>query len=269
MKNYIFMFLLILLSTYSKGQIAMTDIQIKEKTDSILLEGNLLFRYEEAAWVSNDLAFGKEKIKNEFGGYFVYQTNDTMKAIILNRDSLCILEYSFIPYFNLPIDSSFIKRDLTETENRLIKIKHKILKEIAENQYDVVCPPGYRINKVLVPFDNYFKLYLLTGTSQARVIPFGNDYLFIATDDGRILTWKKFHSRLLSVPSKMPNGDPINRTSHTHLYSEPFISATDICTFRLYASLLGQIEFSVYSPALSKWFKYKLSENTIEISDKF
>ena len=44
---------------------------------------------------------------------------------------------------------------------------------------------------------------------------------------------------------------------------EPFISATDICTFRLYYNQTGSTKFAVYSPALSIYFVYELATNTI------
>ena len=50
---------------------------------------------------------------------------------------------------------------------------------------------------------------------------------------------------------------------HSHLKYEPFISATDICTFRLYYNKTGSTKFAVYSTALSMYFIYELATNTI------
>jgi len=55
---------------------------------------------------------------------------------------------------------------------------------------------------------------------------------------------------------------------HSHLRTEPFISATDICTFMLYGKLCGQNSFGVYSPELGKYFRYRLDKNVINIEDK-
>lgn len=46
-------------------------------------------------------------------------------------------------------------------------------------------------------------------------------------------------------------------------HSQPFISATDICTFRLYYNKTGSTKFAVYSTALSMYFVYELATNTI------
>lgn len=259
--------LFLLFGLISYGQNSIIEKQLKEKTDSILVEGNLLFRFEKAAWISTDLAMEKINIKKDYNGYLVYQIKDTIKVIILNMSNSCIYELSFLNDLNIPYYENLTKRNLTESEEKLLNIKNKIINELIAKNYSVECPTGFSLNKVLIPFDKGYKLYILTGTSQSQIIPFGNDYLFLTDEKGVILTWKKFHSRLLSVPTISPNGDPIKRTTHSHLRTEPFISATDICTFKLYGSIYGQKEFLVYSPTLLKWFKYKLIENEIEIAD--
>lgn len=261
--------LLFLFSVLSNAQNTMTDKEMKEKTDSILDEGNLLFKFERAAWVSTDMVAGKENIKKDFGGYIVYQAGDTIKTIILDHENKsCIYELSFVNEFNIPKAENLTKRKLTSIEENLLNIKNKIINEIIEKKYEVVCPKGFSLNMELLPTSTGYKLYILTGTSQSQMIPFGNDYLFFADKNGTIISWKKFHSRLIYTPTKGPDGEEVTQTTHSHLSTEPFISATDICTFMLYASICGQKDFSVYSPALSKYFKYKLSENVIEILDK-
>ena len=73
---------------------------------------------------------------------------------------------------------------------------------------------------------------------------------------------EKFHSRLIPVEAteQMPMfAFPV----HSHLKYEPFISATDICTFRLYYNKTGSTKFAVYSTALSMYFIYELATNTI------
>ncbi len=78
----------------------------------------------------------------------------------------------------------------------------------------------------------------------------------------KIQSWKKFHSGLLpvEVTEQMPM---IAFPIHSHLKKEPFISATDICTFRLYYNQTGSTKFAVYSPALSMYFVYEIATNTI------
>ena len=86
--------------------------------------------------------------------------------------------------------------------------------------------------------------------------------MVIENKEGEIQSWKKFHSRLIPVEAteQMPM---IAFPVHSHLKYEPFISATDICTFRLYYNKTGSTKFAVYSTALSMYFIYELATNTI------
>jgi len=265
MKTTALLFLLSL-SIIANAQEPMNEKEMKQKTDSILTEGNLLFKYERSAWVSTDLAMEKSVIKKEYGGYLVYQVGDTIKTIILNKENkLCIYELSFIGNYDYPKLEVLTNRNLTAKEENLLYIKNKILGGIIEQKIAVEIPAGCSLNMDLLPTDQGYKFYILSGTSQSQMIPFGNDYLFYADLKGTILTWKKFHSRFIPTQTKGPNEEVVLQTTHSHLKKEPFISATDICTFMLYGSLYDQMDFLVYSPAFSKYFKYKLASNEIEI----
>ncbi len=258
--------LLLFSSLFANAQSVFSEKEIKEKTDSILSEGNLLYKYERAAWVSTDMVKGKENIKKDFGGYFVYKVGDTIKTIILDSNNTqCIYELLFFNDFNIPKNENLTRRKLTSIEANLLNIKNKIINEIIEKKYEVNCPKGFSLNIELIPIELGYKLYILTGTSQSQMIPFGNDYLFYADVNGDIILWKKFHSSILYTPTKELDGEVIKQTIHSHLKTEPYITATDICTFKLYGSLYGQKDFLVYSPILLKYFKYKLFENEIEV----
>lgn len=121
---------------------------------------------------------------------------------------------------------------------------------------------GYSLNWILPPFEKGYKLYAINGTQQAKEVPTGNDYLFITNKEGEIQSWKKFHSSLIPIDKGKPGG----KHFHSHLKKEPFISATDICTFKLYQNQIGLTSFGVYSPALSTYFIYQLETNSIKIS---
>ena len=269
MRTLSILILLFGLSILGKAQIELSKKQIQEKTDSILIEGNLLYKYEKAAWISYDLAMEKKSIKKDFGGYLIYKDGDAIKTTILDEENkFCTYELTFITDFNKPTYENLTKRELTENEEKLLNIKNKILNEIIEKKYEVGCPEGYSLNKILIPFNQGYKLYIITGTSQSQIIPFGNDYLFYADENGDVTSWKKFHSRLISTQTKGPNGEAVRELTHSHLRIEPFISATDICTFKLYGILYNIDEFSVYSPELSIYFTYNLKKDTIKIKDK-
>ena len=54
---------------------------------------------------------------------------------------------------------------------------------------------------------------------------------------------------------------------HSHLATVPLITATDICTFKLYAPFYGIEAFTVFSPAIGKYMKYTLKDNKITVSN--
>ena len=105
------------------------------------------------------------------------------------------------------------------------------------------------------------------GTTENGIIPFGSDYLFKTNSDGKISEWKKFHSRMIPAYAKGPNGEKVISAIHSHLKSTPYITATDICTFRLYGELCGMKEFMVLSTALGVYFKYDIDKNEIETTE--
>jgi len=260
----IFLFTCSLLSSQSQ----LTDIQIKEKLDSILLEGNLLYRYERAAWISTDMVREKKNIKKDFFNYLVYNENDTVRAIMLNKKSECIYELRFVFQFDNPISDLVLTRALNIKEQKLISVKSTIINNIVEQKIPAGSPEGYSLNMILMPKEDGYKFYIITGANKSGVIPFGNDFLFLTDDSGNIKSWKRFHSRLIAMDAKGPDGEIVRETIHSHLRIEPFISATDICTFMLYGKLCEQNSFQVYSPELGKYFRYRLDRNTIEIIDK-
>ena len=63
------------------------------------------------------------------------------------------------------------------------------------------------------------------------------------------------------------NGQKVTESFHSHLRTTPYITATDICTFRLYAQYTELEKFSVYSPAIGKTMTYILKTNKIDIED--
>jgi hypothetical protein len=248
------------------AQNSMSPQQMKTKTDSILAEANVLYQYEKAAWITTDSAVSKKQLKNILGPYLVYQLKDSMITIFMNRTmDACIYEAIYTPYFDVPTKQIVATRPLNATEKRLHEISGKIVQQIEEKKYPITCPKEYNLNLELIPYEKGYKLYILTGTSQSKVIPFGNDYIFFADQQGNITSWKPFHTRLIDQPTVI-DGNQVRSLSHSHR-QEPFITATDICTFRLYAPMYDQEDFSVYSPVLSTYFKYILKDNTIEITE--
>ena len=263
--------LLLLVSLFSSIMLAqtieMSETKLKTQLDSVLAEGNLLYKYEKAAWISTDLALENETLKNDFGGFFVYEEQREIRVIILGKKSQnCIAEYSFEDNFSKPKLVKTEIRELSNKEKALLEVREKIVKNLSNKEYEVGFPDGYSPNLILLPFAEKYKLYIIMGTSQKDVIPFGNDYLFIADNNGKIENWHKFHSRIIPGYTKM-DGKKVISLAHSHLRSTPLITATDICTFMLYAPLYDIDVFSVYSPAIGKYMTYSLKNNEITVKE--
>ena len=58
-KLILFLFICLSAGVISAQTIDTTEAVLQIQLDSILAEGNLLFQYEKAAWVSTDLAMEK------------------------------------------------------------------------------------------------------------------------------------------------------------------------------------------------------------------
>lgn len=249
------------------GTTKFSKEEIIFKNDSILAEGNLLYRYEKAAWVSTDLAMSLKEVKESFGGYLIYQSGDSIKAIILGKDpNTCIYEITYLHDATTPIRELLINRKLNDMEVELQAIKLKIVKEALTSKYMVTSAEGYSLVIDLIPCTEGYKLYILTGTSKQNIIPMGNDYIFFSDENGDITSWRKFHSVLIPTKTKI-EGEKIIEGIHSHLMAEPFITATDICTFKLYGDYYGLKRFKVLSTALSKIFTFDADKNTINMED--
>lgn len=262
--------LLIIASLFSSIMLAqtieMSETELKTKLDSVLTEAHLLYKYEKSAWISTDLAMENRAVKKDFSGFFVYEEEQgKIKVIILGKESQnCIAEYSFESDFSKPKLVKTEKRELSNQEKTLLEVREKILVNLSDKKYEVTIPDGYSPNLILLPFAEKYKLYIIMGTSQRDIIPFGNDYIFIADKNGKIENWQKFHSRIIPGYTKI-DGNKVTELTHSHLRTTPLITATDICTFILYAPLYDIDAFSVYSPAIGKYMKYSLKNDEITV----
>lgn len=265
----LFIIIYLLISSVTLAQtIEISEQELKTKLDSVLIEGNLLFKYEKSAWISTDLAQENKDIKKDFGGFFTYEDQEKIKVIILGKKSQnCIAEYIFENDFTKPQTVKIESRELSNKEIDLLEIRDKILINVSNEKYGISIPEGYSPNLILLPSQEKYKLYIIMGTSQNDLIPFGNDYFFIADKNGEIENWQKFHSRIIPGHTKM-DGNKVSKFTHSHLKTTPLITATDICTFMLYAPLYEIDTFSVYSPTIGKYMTYSLKDNKILVSEK-
>lgn len=244
------------------------DENIQLKFDSIIAEADLMYKYEKTVLNSSDLLMANKNLKKNYGGYIVRHSADSIFVTHLDKNQKeSIARFLYISTnLNEPYQVRIESSPLSVTEKELFDIKVKMINQLSDSKYNVTIPQGFNPNFVLIKNDTIFKLYIIMGTSESGVIPFGNDYLFIANSKGDIINWTKFHSRIIPTMAKY-EGKKVTKSSHSHLRTTPYITATDICTFRLYAQYTGLEEFSVYSPALGKTMTYNLKTNKIEIEE--
>lgn len=269
MKKTISLLLMLSLIFISAQEKTYSDKEFQQKLDSIKAEGNLLYSMENASWNSSDLLNKNKKVRDIAGNYLTYKSNDTVKTVYLNIDqNLVVAEYSFKNNLKNAVKENFRQRKLNDIETNLRNVREKILSQLSDPKYEVGAPEGYTLNIIIIPFNEGYKTYLIPGTSQSGIIPFGNDYLFYSDKEGKISSSKRFHSRLIPTMTAMAGEGTMTMTTHSHLRTNPFISATDICTFKLYAPLTTLDEFSVYSPALGVYMKYNYKKDILEKTTK-
>jgi hypothetical protein len=240
--------------------------------DSIIKEANLLYNYEKVVWNATDLAFKNKNLKTQMGAYVVHHSMDTLFVVFADKTfKKQLIKYTFLNNnLRVPITSDLEVKPLTKKATKLCEAKTKILKNINSNaeSYGFNFQEGFNPNLVMIPALDGYRFYIIIGTTKQDVIPFGNDYLFKTDHKGTILSWQKFHKTLIATQAKGPKDKVILSTIHSHLKMTPYISATDICTFRLYGyDLFGMEEFMVSSTAFDKVFKYNARLNEITMVD--
>lgn len=157
-----------------------TEAELEQKYDSIIQEGNLLYRYEKTAWLFSDMYINKPEIRETAATYLTYEQGDSIKCILIDKEGKCNFEVSFVKRSTLCL-VRYLYRDLSDYdyENNRLNTRTKILKNIVENKYEVGTINGYSLNWILLPTENGYKLYAINGTQKAEEIPIGNNYLFI------------------------------------------------------------------------------------------
>lgn len=178
----------------------------------------------------------------------------------------CIYELSYLNNFTNPAKELFDIRALNAKEKQLMTVRDELIGKVFTPNYKIGIVDGFDFNIQLIPYALGYKLYLISGTSKSDLIPFGNDYLFFADKRGAITSWRKFHSRIIPTMTKY-KGETVMSVMHSHLPQEPFITATDICTFKLYGGLAGLKSFKVLSTALNKVFSYDLEGDRIGVEE--
>jgi len=210
----------------------------KQNEREIVAEGNKLYRSEMASWHGTDLFLARFPNKTaNAGGYFSYVIGDKAICIFFSKDEdpKALATITFDSTYNVRtafVDS--IDRDLTPLEADLYLIRNTT---IAEIRSDTLFKTYKNTNLNIVPLsDEYGKrVYIMTGPKNNGQVIFGNDYLLRFDKKGLLESKAKLHKGLIPIDYGDKDGKVVVASIHSHLpgYSD-YMTATDICTLRLY-----------------------------------
>ena len=230
--------------------------RLRQIADSIYAEGEMLYRSEWASGHSTQIfasSFGGKKLLS--GGYFSYETNKKMTTIFFskNEDPVVLATVKF----DHGLDSSKYSigtttRKFTENEKEFYIIRSKAAQAVLT---DTLFKFYQNTSLNLVPIikNGTKKVYVITAQTAPDAVLLGNDYLINFDKDNDIIKKTKLHNNL--IPLGTGGKEAIKASSHQHLgETSPFITATDICAFKLWkAKTTWVISFVVSAGYVSAW----------------
>ena len=249
------LFTLTTLFILAQNAIAQKNV-LRHVADSIYAEGETLYRSEWASGHSTQIfasSFGEKKLLS--GGYFSYETKKEMTTIFFskNEDPVVLATVKFdhgLDSSKYSIDTT--TRKFTESEKEFYTIRSNAAQAVVN---DTLFKFYQHTSLNLVPIINNRtkKVYIITAQTAPDEVLLGNDYLINFDKDNHIIKKTKLHNNL--IPLATGGKDAIKASSHQHLgETSPFITATDICAFKLWkAKTTWVISFAVSAGYVSAW----------------
>jgi len=261
--------LLTLITLFILAQnVTAQKIEMKHIADSIKAEGEMLYHSEWASGHSTQIftsSFGQKKLLS--GGYFSYETKEGMTTVFFSKNENPVVLATV--KFDHGLDSSQYSidtttRKFTENEEEFYTIRSKAAKAVLNDtlfkfyQYT-------SLNLVPIIKNGVKKVYVITAQTSPDEVLLGNDYLINFDKGNDIIKKTKLHNNL--IPLGTGGQDPIKASSHQHLgETSPFITATDICAFKLWkAKTTWVISFVVSADYVSVWY---FDDESLEIFTK-
>ncbi|TWJ03340.1 hypothetical protein JN11_00878 [Mucilaginibacter frigoritolerans] len=231
--------------------------ELRQIADSINAEGEMLYHSEWASGHSTQIftsSFGRKKLLS--GGYFSYETKKGMTTIFFSKNEDLVVLATV--KFDHGLDSSKYSidtttRKFTENEKEYYTIRSKAAKVIL-NDTLFKFYQNTSLNLVPIIKNGTKKVYVITAQTAPNEVLLGNDYLINFDKDNGIIKKTKLHNNL--IPLGTGGQDAIKASSHQHLgETSPFITATDICAFKLWkAKTTWVISFVVSAGYVSAWY---------------
>lgn len=265
----IFYCIVVCSSFVANSQIKLSEKEINIKIDSIQKEANLLYGLENAAWKGSDAINSNYELKQLMGHYIAYTDgNDFVCSMISNDGGKSLTRFIYDGKTGNFKKEDDKLREISSLEKELINAKNSFIEQVSSKDYEIVIPKDFSLNIVPIKISNGYKIYVITGSNDGKIIPFGNDYLFYLNTKNEIVKYNKLHKSFIPTNTKQEGDKLIVSCMHSHVLDYPFISATDICTFKLYSPFNNLEEFHVLSTALNGIFTYNLKSNSIEFKKR-
>lgn len=221
--------------------ISVAQIDNIHIADSISKEGERLYKSETASWYGTDIFLEKFKSESDnIGGYFSYDDGGNYTCLFFSKgESPQVLgTISFGNSFD-SIDVDDTKRSFTAMESGYYSIRKTALEELQKdtNFFQRYKNTSFNLIPLISATDK--KVYILTGTSRSDIVIIGNDYLLDFDKENKIISKRKLHANMITLNTRLEektkNGSTNMGSVHNHLpETGDFITATDICTFRLF-----------------------------------
>ncbi len=211
-------------------------------------EGIALYHSEMASWNGTDIFIENYKNRENIGGYFSYLDEGVPKCIFFSKSQKVIGTISFPANYN-PKDAKLdlSERDFTPQETEYFTIRQNALKRIHN---DTIFKVYKDTNLNIVPLirNKVKKVYVLTGTSAANIVVFGNDYLITFDRNDEVRNVEKLHnSMIVQKINDEKTGHTISGM-HSHVIENwQTITPTDICTLMLYQKFTGWESYTTIS----------------------
>jgi hypothetical protein len=228
------------------------DQDVEGSRKAILEEGIYLFRLEKASWHATDLLVkNNSKLLEQLAGYLSYIDGSSTRTIFWSDENMILLTVSFD---SLAAPDNGIEEDQTRNptaiEEELILLRSKAYDMLVKNEgeffsfYENTSP-----NLIPVIRNNERMTFVLTGSKEKKLV-IGNDYKLIFNKDNQIIQKIKLHNTLIPIEQSGHEMKTVG-SMHTHILADqPFMTATDICTFLLYKDVFKLTNHVVIS---DKW----------------
>ncbi|MGN6639970.1 MAG: hypothetical protein ACTHJ8_13750 [Mucilaginibacter sp.] len=261
--------LLILITLFILAQNAIAqENRLKRIADSINAEGETLYHSEWASGHGTQIfasRFAGKKLLS--GGYFSYESKKGMTTIFFSKNDNPVVIATV--KFDDGLDSSKYSidtttRKFTEIEKEFYTIRSKAAQAVL-NDTLFKFYQNTSLNLVPIIKNGAKKVYVITAQTSPDEVLLGNDYLINFNKDNDIVNKVKLHNNL--IPLGNGGKEAIKASAHQHLgETSPFITATDICAFKLWKDKnTWVISFVVSADYVSAWH---FDDESLEIFTK-